>query len=218
MRFVWLVAVAVNMLSATAQGQSLADRVQQLDGLIARQEQRQSTIRLQEDETLISVRLEGDVFWVRVQSEPLNVASLCLGTPDSVMILHASSALGWIPYRRNGSAWQRNGSFNWDMRNTSMTQEALRARARYFNQNGWVATTVEMGQRGEVEFLIRRDLLPADTLYLAAGLMPTAHPDEIMGFPVDTAGDCADPELVTGPPDPTLHFNPTAWAKLVEEN
>ena len=203
------------LIAPAGSAQPLADHLRMLDGSFSPREHEAATRLTGDEHTALFVRQDGPFLAVTVQAgEALDVASLCVATSEEVQVLHASAALGRVIYTSNGDTWTTSDAFAWALRDPDMTEAALQTRRSYLNQHGWVATTMQMGTPGEVEFLLRRDALPSGDLYLAAGLMPRATPDAIIGLPGAASGACANRDLVAGSPPSDLHFQPVAWTPL----
>lgn len=186
----------------------------QLDGLVTESEWDKATI-IEDDISKIRVIDMGDYLWIRLKSEELYVASLCLcGNENEVIVLHASAALGAVTYQKQNTDWSTEDSFIWKVRETDMNESTIRKRKEHYEAYGWVANTVSMGEKGETEFIINKQLYGNGELYLAAGLMPASDPENIIPLPTETSGDCADPKLVGGPPNSKYQFNPKDWYKV----
>lgn len=211
-----LLLLATLIASGACHAQGPAERIRHLDGVITASEAELPTHVVQEDAGRLVIHQDARFLSIAVQAEALDVASLCLAAADTVLVLHASAALGALTYSRQEETWRTGDHFAWAMRDTSMTDAAQDARRAHLNAHGWVATTMRMGRPGEVEFLIRRTLLPPGDLFLAAGLMPSARPEEMLALPAETAGDCADFDLVAGSPSSTYRFQPTTWVLITD--
>lgn len=185
----------------------------QLDGLVTESDWDKATI-IEDDISKIRVIDMGDYLWIRLKSEELYVASLCLcGNVKEVIVLHASAALGAVTYHKQEANWNTEDSFVWKVRETGMDEATIRKRKEHYEKYGWVANTVSMGNKGETEFIINKSLYGNGELYLAAGLMSASDPENIIPLPAESSGDCADPKLVGGPPNRTYQFNPESWYK-----
>ncbi len=212
-----LILCLASLVSQPMQAQELRQQIETLDGILAPSERKAATDSLREGPTTLLVQNVAHLLrvTVTVQAEPIGVASLCLANAQSMRVLHASAALGMLHYEREGATWATDEDFVWVLRDTTMTAAALDARQVHLEEQGWVATTYQMGHAGVTEFLIRGDLLPEGDLYLGLGIMPQDHPGEIIGLPSASVGDCARGELVRGRPVAGLRFDPLSWKAVV---
>lgn len=189
---------------------------EQLDGIISNDEKIAFQKLGENGSSEISIAKTVDYLKVNVSSDTMYVASLCLCTnTNKTMVLHASAALGNVNYDMdsNGS-WNTTDSFDWQMRESDMSEKTKQMRAEHLKKYGWVANTLGMGSRKQVEFIISKAFVNSSSISLAAGLMPKADPENIIGLPANSAGDCADFKLVAGPPNPTYQFKPKGWYKI----
>ncbi len=206
------------LLTQPVRAQSADLHLQTLDGMLSPAERKAATDSLREAETTVFIQDDASLLRITVQSEPIGVASLCVATAERVWVLHASAALGHLAYHQEDATWTTAAGFVWALRDTAMTAAAMEARRAYLQEQGWVATTYQMGHPGVTEFLIRRDLMPAETRYLALGIMPRARPAEIIGVPSESVGDCARGDLVRGPaPLEGLRFEPALWKQIATQ-
>lgn len=130
-----------------------------------------------------------------------------------IHVLHASAALGSAIYRQEpGHVWQLVTPFKWELRDRSLSEQAVAARAAYLEANGWVATTSRMGEPGEVEYKIAGRFKQGQEMIFAAAYI--TDPKAIQHWPSSLHDDSLKPELVTGPPPATLKFDQMTWAKL----
>ena len=196
-------------------GQGTSGLIEALDGTITISERREATDSLKEHGTASFFRRVGDFLLVAIESDSIGVASLCIGNQDEVNVLHASAALGALKFQPRDGLWYTADRFTWSLRDTSMSSKAQADRLSFLDRLGWVATTSAMGHPRQTEFVIRQSVLPDGKWFVGLGIMPSERPDEIIGLPASSAGDCASPDLVRGV-DPTtgLTFNPTAWKEI----
>ena len=188
----------------------------QLDGTISESEKVQFRKLGENGSSEILAYVDDDYIKVNVKSDTLYVASLCLCSDEAkTMVLHASAALGQVNYSATERGdWESDGQFDWQVRETDMSEETIQKRKNYLDTYGWVANTLSMGRRGEVEFIIKKSLFPGNEVFLAAGLMPKATPEEIIPLPAVTSGDCAAFSLVAGDPERSYRFEPQTWFKI----
>lgn len=188
----------------------------QLDGQITENEKKLFQVLGENGNSQIAIAQDGDYLRINVTSDTMYVASLCLCAENKkTMVLHASAALGNVNYKAgNKGKWNSSDKFDWQMRENDMSTETLKLRGAHLEKYGWVANTTGMGSRREVEFIISKTLLDGQKISLAAGLMPKADPENIIGIPTETSGDCAAFTLVAGPPAPQYQFEPERWLQI----
>lgn len=208
-----LLLSALMVLTAEAQeGRSL---VETLNGTFSLTEHKAATDSLTEPGSAIYIRSDRDFLLVAIKSDPVGVASLCIGNKKEVSVLHASAALGKLKFYPEGDLWHTTERFEWSLRDTTMSPNAVEGRLAYLDEHGWVASTSGMGHPNHTEFLIRQSALPAGEWFLSLGIMPGERPDEIIGLPEANAGDCASGDLVRGiVPAAGLSFDPAAWMAI----
>lgn len=186
------------LLPATASAQTLADRVPDLDGTFDPGDQI-TRIEIIDGGTAISVR-----------TVPAYVTHLCIAAEETILVLHASAALGSAKYQKVGDQWWLVHGFEWDLRDTAVTDSTIQKRRDYLEREGWVATTQEMGTPGQTEFLVSDRLLAPGARW-AVAVMPAESPENILGFEGADAEGCARHPLVAGPPPPQVDFRPGLW-------
>ncbi len=187
----------------------------QLDGSISEDENTQFGKLGENGSSVLSAVVDGDYIKINVKSDTMYVASLCLCSDNSkMMILHASAALGQVIYSAKDGSWRSDEQFDWKVRETDMTEKTIKKRREYLEKYGWVANTLSMGQIGEVEFIIKKSLFAEKEVFLAAGLMSQANPEEIIPLPTKTSGDCAAYSLVVGDPESSYQFEPKTWFRI----
>jgi hypothetical protein len=166
----------------------------------------------------LQVRLQHDgaALYIAIASPSDGFTSLCLGSADSVRILHASAALGAIEYRRVDRTWTPDQtSFVYGMRDPGLTGAAVAARQAYFVEHGWVASTAGMGGNRVQEFKIDARRLGPKTR-LAAAYYVTTGTGSVLSWPdsMPTGDGCAALALVRGEVVSGLTFDPSRWAPI----
>ncbi|MEP1095109.1 MAG: hypothetical protein ABJG78_08365 [Cyclobacteriaceae bacterium] len=206
--------LAILCLLATASAAQID--LSQLDGKITESEKKLFQLLGENGNSQLSISQENDHLKINVISDTMYVASLCLCIDKKkTIVLHASAALGKVNYKSGGKGqWNSSDKFDWQMRESDMSAETIKLRETHLKEFGWVANTLGMGSRREAEFIISRSLLEGKDISLAAGLMPKSDPENIIGIPAGTSGDCAAFTLVAGPPEPTYQFDPERWLKI----
>jgi hypothetical protein len=94
--------------------------------------------------------------YVAVRGTGAGFPHIALMHGDTVLILHASAALGTARYAGAGDSMRLVQPFAYSVRRTGMDVEAQAERDAFYLREGWVATTARMGAPGETEFKIAR--------------------------------------------------------------
>jgi len=214
-----LAVIALTLACSAARkapAQPVTDTLQHLDGVSAEVERSAATHAILTDEGSFFVQRMDRFLRVTVESEPIGVASLCIGNGDNIFVLHASAALGSLRFRTSEDGWVTDGRFTWEMRESSMSDEAIAERTKYLESHSWIATTSSMGDPRIAEFLVSAELTGTDDIRIAVGIMPSGRPDVTLAFPTSAAA-CADDSLVRGvQPGAALHFAPSEWLNMNE--
>jgi hypothetical protein len=177
-----------------------------------------SVARREDSKSGLQVRLQHDgaALYIAITSPGDGFTSLCLGSADSVRILHASAALGAIDYLRSSGLWATNHtSFVYGMRNTARTDAAVAERQAYFAEHGWVASTARMGGGRVQEFKIdRKRITPGTRLAMAYYVMTGAG--SVLAWPdsMPPSDGCAALALARGDAVNGLSFDPARWAPI----
>jgi hypothetical protein len=130
-----------------------------------------------------------------------------------VYVLHASAALGSVIYQQEqGHVWQPTNQFKWELRDRSLSEQAVAARASYLENNGWVASTSRMGEPGEVEFKVANRFKQGQEMSIAVAYI--TDPKKVQYWPQSLRDDCLKEELTTGRTPAALRFDLGTWARL----
>lgn len=142
------------------------------------------------------------------------LGSLCVAESGRIRVLHASAALGAVTYRHGGTAWLLDTAFVFAMRDRDASPAAEGNRRAYLQANGWLASTVYMGARDEMEFQIALPSPPGNHALVRFALLPEGERADIVAWPAEPSDDCSDTELVRGNAPRTMSFRPEGWALL----
>lgn len=187
------------------------DNLSQLDGIVNQNEVDEMQLIGSTDHAEFYLSSDDRLLKISIKSAPIYVASLCIAQNESITVYHSSAALGSIAYNISGKNWITKDEFIWEMRNESMSPDALTERSLYFEEQNWIATTTGMGEPGETEFYFNINAFSSDPIFLAAGIMLASNPDSIDPFPELNANACSDHALVAGSPKPQYPFNYSKW-------
>ena len=177
-----------------------------------------SAARREDAKSGVQVRLQHDgaALYIAIESPSDGFTSLCLGSPESVRILHASAALGAVDYRERSGQWTpAQTSFTYAMRDPALTAAAIADRQAYFVQHGWVASTARMGGGRVQEFRIDRTRLSPATR-LAVAYYVTTGAGSVLTWPdsLPATDGCAAVALARGEVVTGLAFDTARWAPL----
>jgi hypothetical protein len=131
---------------------------------------------------------------------------------ETVHILHASAALSSVSYKKESGKFQPKGEFQWEMRNTSLDDEARAERVAYLEKYGWVASTHRMGNKNEFEIIIRKDSYITKEARLAIVFASDAKNPQF--WPATLNDDCTKEELVYGKTIRDLGFVVDKWSPI----
>ncbi len=153
--------------------------------------------------------------YVGVRGKGSGWAHLYLQDGDTVVVRHASAALGSAVYAKDElGKWQPTQAFPardaWALRDSSLTPEARASRQAFLEREGWVASNNAMG-KSEFEFILARKGLGEHPLLAVAFL---SNPTQPLLFPARLADGCADARLLTGATPNDLDFQPGTWGHL----
>jgi hypothetical protein len=189
-----------------------------IDGRVDDTEWRNATRIEHPAGTVVRLLRDADYLYVGITSDRQGFASVCVAHGNDVHVLHASAALGAVTYRPSGDVWQSpDTAFRYSMRSTALDDAARSQRATYLAENGWVASTVRMGndQRSqEMQLSLRRFPLPF-SIALARWLLTTSSSEAWPATITDHDG-CFSQQLVRGSVPQDLRFKPSFW--LTVEN
>lgn len=186
-----------------------------IDGTIDSVEWRGSAVERLANGLTVRLRHDGAHLFVGVSSTDEGFPSLCAVQGDTIRVLHASAALGAVPYVRGGSEWSsRDTAFSYGMRNTALNEQAVRERREYLAQRRWVASTFRMGQGKSHEVQLSLQLLD-QVPRIAMGYFRTQGALASWPQPLVAAGEgCAEPVLVRGAVPAHPRFRPEMYVEL----
>lgn len=152
--------------------------------------------------------------YVVIRSKELYVASLTIWDSDIVTVYHASAALDELVFTETNNLWLTKDSFDWDMRETDMSETTLKKRHKFYNDHGWLANTMDMGTKGVTEFLFNKRNFIASKLKLGFGLMTADSPEAIVTLNNDNLTGCGSQSLVSGSPENSYAFKISTWLDI----
>ena len=163
----------------------------------------------------VRLRHDGQNLFAAVSSTGEGFPSLCVVQGDTIRVLHASAALGAVPYVRRGAEWSTSDTaFVYEMRNTALNEQAFRERREYLAQHRWVASTFRMGQGRSHEVQLSLQLLD-HVPRIAMGYFRTQGALVSWPEPLASASEgCAEPVLVRGAVPEHPRFQPEMYVEL----
>jgi len=170
-----------------------------------------ASVALDARSTLYLKHADGHLF-LGIRATTMGIPSPLFVRGDDVLALHASAALGTATYARLDGVWRLQQGFVWQCRRTGFSSEAVAARDRFLEQEGWVGTIVRLVARTEFEYKIRLDGTPLHMLFL---FMETTAPPSVLSWPApaEDVGDYLP--LITGPVPDEIDIDYSQWATLV---
>lgn len=189
-----------------------------VDGRIGEASWKRAASRSLPDGTGLRFQHDGQHLHVAITSRRPGFPSVCASNGETVRILHASAASGSVTYSRADGEWLANDKeFAYGMRNTELTEQAVKERRDYLERHGWLASTNGMGEGKAHELQIGLDLIQRMATLAVAYFALEAG--SIAAWPGSLAADdgCLDARLVRGNVPPRLRFEPRTWAELTLE-
>ena len=159
---------------------------------------------------LLLIYADGDLYLgIRSNTPDMIATNVFVNRGDEIAIMHSSAALGTAIYQRSGDQWEKTQDFNWQCRDSSSSDSAKAARAKFLQQEGWLANISYMGNPEEVEYRIE---LSEDVLRVAVNFLRASNLSEKIPWPINLDDDCIKP-TPGGYPD-SLSFSPDQWVTL----
>lgn len=151
----------------------------------------------------------GDLY-LAVRGSDFGWAHVYVAYGDTVLVFHASAALGTATYvRGNTKHWERMAAFEWAVRDTSFTPNAEAARTTFYAEHGWVANTNGMGAIGTLEFRIARHHVRSARL----AVLFAEDPARPAYWPRSLTDATLTSDLIRGTAPPRLSFEPLTWGR-----
>jgi hypothetical protein len=155
-------------------------------------------------------------FFIGIRGVEMGWSHICVATPNQVLILHSSAALGAAIYQRTDQEFANPvDRFKWEMRDTTQSEVAVKARASYLDKNNWVASTAWMGNPFEREYIIKNEIFREHDVKIAVlYASDEEHPDYYY-WPTALSDDALNANLAFGKTPDSLTFRIEQWATLV---
>lgn len=215
LRIVWFVCCALlvgGVLPARAETETTLvvppGAAPALDGVLSEGEWDDAVeVPLSDDSFLYAKHCAGFLYLgVRTAPDAEVVGNVYIARDETVDILHASHALGTATYRLVEDAWRLQQPFAWSCRTLGFSEAALAERAAFLDENGWLATVVNLGEVEHMEYRIAIESEPLRMLFRF-----DVHRDaqEVVTWPL-----CTDVGLAPGPLPQEAAFRPDEWCTV----
>lgn len=152
-----------------------------------------------------------DVVYMGVRGVEEGWVTIYLTDGKNIYALHASAALGTAIYKKEKIGWKNIQGFNYQVRDASMSEEAIKLRESFYKKNHWVASTVEMSNKNEREFKISKKFSNGKKMKIAIVYATATDPIKLQICPKTLSDDTTNLELVKGNTPPELKFNFADW-------
>ena len=183
-----------------------------LDGNIDKEEWKNAaTYKMQQDGE-VRIMTDSLFVYVAVAGKGNGWSHVYTKHGATVEVLHASAALGASRYIAGANnMWKATQSFTWELRDTGMTENAVKSRLAYLHKNGWVAT-INLMHPTDQEYVISRSLFDSPSMRIAvARAVDSNSPHR---WPGTLQDGTVVKELVFGTTVEILSFKPEQWAEI----
>ena len=182
-----------------------------LDGKLSEEEWSDARIiQLNADERLFLKHADGYLY-LGIQATALALPTPLVVRGDKVLALHASAALGTAIYVREGTAWNLRQGYVWQCRMLGFSEFAVAERARFLDQQGWLATIAYLGTPSQCEYQIAWGDEPLTFLFL---LLVGPEPLRFVSWPIPAIAAAQYEDLVMGGTPAQITCSLGDWATL----
>jgi hypothetical protein len=187
-----------------------------VDGIISAGEWDRARVEKLKGGGEVLLQHDGEYLYVATRVTGTGIGSLCVPHgAKGVAVLHASAAIDAGLYEAAGTDWRVAKQFDFKVRDTGASPEAMKQRAAFLAEQGWFANTSRSGS-AEREFQIAWKLGGARGLPLAVTYL--TFPDEkLYVWPAGLDDASANPRLVAGYLSESARFDFAKWALVVGE-
>ncbi len=152
---------------------------------------------------------DGGQLYIGLRGRADSMGSICLAVGDKVMILHSSMGVGTAEYEQVEDGYQRTRGFTWTWWHES-DRPTPEQQAEFLQNEGWVASTVDQGNPGEMEYQVDLSAGP-----VRLGVIYFAGTDnEVMSWPAQMNDTCRSMSLIQGYPPVIALFHPEQWVAI----
>jgi hypothetical protein len=182
-----------------------------IDGILSPGEWDDAAIEAFADGSQLLFMQTGDYLYlgVRANESGMIAGNVFIRRGDEITILHSSAALGTASYQKNENGWQQIRDFTWRCRYTGNSESAQIERAKFLQEEGWLAANGLMGTPNELEYQIK---IPDQSFRLAVVFIRSSYLYEKVPWPADLNDDCIKP--TPGELPSILSFSPDEWRTI----
>ncbi len=181
------------------------------DGMIGVEEWKDAEVHQVSDSNSVYLITRQEVIYVALKANKKIWAHVYISNGNQVKVIHASSALDDVIYRREGCHWTTKDSFQFELADKTYNSDTEAAMGKYFERNGWVANNVSIGDAKTLEFKIDLSCWE-EPVYLACVM--AEYDMKLHSFPPKLNDDAVRPGLVLGYTPDSLQFEPAKWHRL----
>jgi len=183
----------------------------EIDGTISPGEWDDALVETFGDGSELLLRQADDYLYLGIRADTSGViaGNVFIQRGDEIAILHSSAALGTAIYLKGEYSWKQLQDFTWCCRNTSSSESALKERAEFLQEEGWLAANGLMGTPNELEYQIK---IPDQNFSLSAVYIKSTYPYEKVPWPPGLDDDCILPTPGGLPKE--FYFSPDQWGML----
>jgi hypothetical protein len=132
---------------------------------------------------------------------------------DEVRVMHTSAALGTAIYQKSEDGWLQVQDFSWQCRSLGNSDSAQEERAKFLQEESWLAANGRMGAPNELEYQIK---IPEENMRLAVVFTRATYPYEKVPWPGDLDDDSVKPTPGGFPLLMEFHLNQWRVLQLIE--
>lgn len=212
---IWLVLFVCGVVSAAADSDNVlavpSGTAPLLDGVLSKDEWSDALeLPLADDTSLYVKHAEGSLYLgVRTAPGAQVVGNVYIAREEAVEILHVSHALGSATYRLEEAAWVLETPFVWSCRALGFSDIAVAERDAFLEENGWLATVVNLGVTEHMEYRIA---IEGETMRMLFRFDVHRDAQEVLTWPLDT-----DVGIDPGPLPQEAAFRTDRWCDVVFE-
>jgi hypothetical protein len=182
-----------------------------IDGTLSPGEWDEANVETFADGSQLLLLQAGDFIYVGIRANEVEMiaGNIFIRRGDEIVILHTSAALGAAIYQQGGDGWQQTQDFTWRCRNTGNSESILAERAKFLQDEGWLAANGLMGTPNELEYQIK---IPDQDFRLAVVYIKATYPYKKVPWPAKLDDDCIQPG--SGGLPLVMQFSIAQWARL----
>jgi hypothetical protein len=213
---IWLVLfVTAGAVSAVAESRNTLavpfGTAPTLDGVLSESEWGDAIELPLADDTSLFVKHANGFLYLGVRTAPgvQVVGNVYIARGDTVEILHASHALGPATYRLEQGVWSLETPFVFSCRALGFSDAAVAEREWFLEENGWLATVVNLGAPEDMEYRIA---IEAESMRVLFRFDVRREAQEVLTWPSDTSVG-----LEPGPLPQEAAFRTDRWCEVIFE-